>query len=94
MKLFDSNAVANDENGQFLAGAFVHSAVLPFPANGPGVRLEAKLAEPLSFGLGYGRGDADSSDNSDSADILRSRLRHRTRLPVARLTLKPKEFFC
>lgn len=67
---FDSNAVANDENGQFLAGAFVHSAVLPFPANGPGARLEAKLAEPLTFGLGYGSGDADSADSSDSADIF------------------------
>lgn len=67
---FDSNAVANDENGQFLAGAFVHSAVLPFPANGPGVRLEAKLAEPLTFGLGYGSGDAGSDDSADSADIF------------------------
>ena len=67
---FDSNAVANDENGQFLAGAFVHSAALPFPANGPGVRLEARLAEPLTFGLGYGSGDAGSSDSSDSADIF------------------------
>ena len=67
---FDSNAVANDENGQFLAGAFVHSAVLPFPANGPGVRLEAKLAEPLTLGLGYGSGDAGSDDSADSADIF------------------------
>ena len=32
---FDSNAVANDENGQFLAGAFVHSGVLGIPADGP-----------------------------------------------------------
>jgi len=62
---FDSNAVANDENGQFLAAAFVHSAVLGVPSNGPGVRLEAKLAEPLTFGLGYGSGDADSADSFD-----------------------------
>jgi high affinity Mn2+ porin len=62
---FDSNAVANDENSQFLAGAFVHSAVLPFPANGPGARLEAKLAESVTFGLGYGSGDADSADIFD-----------------------------
>jgi len=70
---FDSNAVANDENGQFLSGAFVHSAVLPFPANGPGARVEARLAEPLILGVGYGSGDAgssDSSDSSDSADIF------------------------
>lgn len=62
---FDSNAVANDENGQFLSAAFVHSAVLPFPSNGPGVRIEAKLAEPLTLGLGYGSGDADSADVFD-----------------------------
>lgn len=67
---FDANAVANDENGQFLSAAFVHSAVLPFPANGPGARVEAKLAEPLTFGIGYGSGDADSEDSSDSADIF------------------------
>ncbi|MGB9081982.1 MAG: carbohydrate porin [Desulfuromonadaceae bacterium] len=67
---FDSNTVANDENGQFLAGAFVHSGVLGVPANGPGVRIEAKLAEPLTFELGYGSGDTDSADSSDSADIF------------------------
>lgn len=60
---FDSNAVANDENAQFLAGAFVHSAVLGVPGNGPGFRLEARLAEPLTFGLGYGSGDTDSDDS-------------------------------
>uniref|UniRef100_C6E7C7 Carbohydrate-selective porin OprB n=1 Tax=Geobacter sp. (strain M21) TaxID=443144 RepID=C6E7C7_GEOSM len=67
---FDSNAVANDETGQFLAGAFVHSAVLPFPANGPGARVAAKLTDSLVVGLGYGSGDADSEDSSDSADIF------------------------
>ncbi|QXE90416.1 carbohydrate porin [Geomonas subterranea] len=67
---FDSNAVAGDENSQFLSGAFVHSAVLPFPANGPGARIQAKLAEPVIFGLGYGSGDADSADSSDSANIF------------------------
>ncbi|WP_224983646.1 carbohydrate porin [Geomonas agri] len=67
---FDSNAVAGDENSQFLSGAFVHSVVLPFPANGPGARIQAKLAEPLVFGIGYGSGDADSAGSSDSADIF------------------------
>ncbi|QXE86162.1 carbohydrate porin [Geomonas nitrogeniifigens] len=67
---FDTNAVAGDENSQFLSGAFVHSAVLPFPANGPGARIQAKLAEPLTFGIGYGSGDADSANDSDSNDIF------------------------
>jgi carbohydrate-selective porin OprB len=67
---FDSNAVAGDENSQFLSSAFVHSAILGFPANGPGMRVEAKLAEPLTLGLGYGSGAADGPDGADSADIF------------------------
>ena len=62
---FDSNAVANDENSQFLAGTFVNSSVLSAPGNGPGVRLQAKLAETLVLGLGYGSGDTDSDDFVD-----------------------------
>lgn len=59
---FDANGVANDENSQFLAGAFVNSAVLGAPGNGPGARLQAKLAEQLTLGLGYGSGDSDTSE--------------------------------
>jgi hypothetical protein len=62
---FDSNAVANDENGQFLAGAFVNSAVLSAPPNGPGVRFQAQLAEPLVLNFGYGSGDGETSDIFD-----------------------------
>jgi hypothetical protein len=67
---FDSNSVAGDENSQFLSGAFVHSATLGLPANGPGFRVEAKLAEPLTLALGYGSGDAEGADAADSADIF------------------------
>jgi hypothetical protein len=59
---FDANAVANDENSQFLAGAFVNSAVLGASDIGPGARVLARLTEPLTLGLGYGSGDADSDD--------------------------------
>jgi high affinity Mn2+ porin len=62
---FDANSVANDENSQFLAGAFVNSAVLGAPAIGPGVRVQAKLAESLVFGVGFGSGDVDSADAFD-----------------------------
>jgi high affinity Mn2+ porin len=62
---FDSNAVANDELGQFLAGGFVNSAVLGASDIGPGVRVQAQLAEPLVFGIGYGSGDTDTSDILD-----------------------------
>ena len=62
---FDSNAVANDELGQFLAGSFVNSAVLSAPDNGPGARIQAQLAEPLVFGIGYGSGDGSTSNVFD-----------------------------
>ena len=62
---FDANAVANDENSQFLGHAFVNSAVLGAPGIGPGARLQAKLAEPLILSLGCGSGDADSADIFD-----------------------------
>ena len=62
---FDENNVANDENSQFLAGAFVNSAILGTPAIGPGIRLQAKLAEPLVFGFGYGSGNGDAADFFD-----------------------------
>ena len=59
---FDANAVANDENSQFLAGAFVNSPVLSAADIGPGARIQAKLTDSLVLGLGYGAGDADSAD--------------------------------
>lgn len=59
---FDANIVANDGHTQFLSNAFVNSAVLGQPGKGPGVRVQAKLAEPLTFSVGYGSGDADSAD--------------------------------
>ena len=62
---FDINTVANDGNSQFLAGAFVNSAVLGAPGIGPGMRVHGKLTESLTLGLGYGSGDADSADILD-----------------------------
>jgi hypothetical protein len=59
---FDTNSIANDENSQYLAGAFVNSAVLGAPPVGPGARVQAKLADSLVFGLGYASSDGDSAD--------------------------------
>lgn len=55
---FDSNAIANDENSQFLSSAFVNGQSLAVPDQGPGVRISAKPAESLIFSIGYGSGDA------------------------------------
>lgn len=62
---FDTNSIANDENSQFLAGAFVNSPVLGAPTIGPGVRIHGRLTDALTLGIGYGSGDGLSSDVLD-----------------------------
>jgi Carbohydrate-selective porin, OprB family len=62
---FDANEVANDGNTQFLANAFVNSAVLGQPEKGPGLRIQAKVAEPLTVSFGLASGDADTTDIFD-----------------------------
>lgn len=62
---FDNNSVANNETAQFLAGAFVNSAVLGAPSYGPGMRVTARLGDQFSFGLGYGSGDTTGSNIID-----------------------------
>jgi hypothetical protein len=59
---FDNNGIANNETGQFLAGAFVNSAVLGAPSNGPGMRVHAELGDQITVGVGYGSGDT-AADN-------------------------------
>jgi len=62
---FDNNGVANNETAQFLAGAFVNSAVLGAPSYGPGMRVTAKLGDQITFGLGYGSGDTTGTNILD-----------------------------
>lgn len=57
---FDANNVANDETSQFLSTSFVNNHILPLPSQGPGLRISAKIAEPVTVSIGYGSGDADS----------------------------------
>lgn len=67
---FDGNAVANDENSQFLSGAFVNAHALSLPDKGPGTRLQLKLADPLVLGIGYGSGNVDENGAPTGADIV------------------------
>jgi len=62
---FDNSSVANNETAQFLAGAFVNSAVLGAPSYGPGMRVTAKLGDRITFGLGYGSGDTTGTNILD-----------------------------
>lgn len=67
---FDANDVANDASTQFVANAFVNSAVLGQPAKGPGMRVQAKIAEPLTVGVGYATGDAGTDDIFDHPYLI------------------------
>ncbi len=49
---FDSNAVANDERGQFLSNQFVNSPTIDIPDYGYGVRIGYLPFEWLSLGVG------------------------------------------
>jgi hypothetical protein len=62
---FDNNSVANDESSQFLALPFINAPAVSFTANGPGVRIHAKLGDMFSFGVGYASSSA-SGDNISS----------------------------
>ncbi|MBJ6726143.1 carbohydrate porin [Geomesophilobacter sediminis] len=67
---FDSNAVANNENTQFLAGAFTNDAVLGAPLPGPGLRATYRPTENVSFSLGYGSGTTDKDGQPIASDIV------------------------
>ena len=57
---FDTNAVANCENAQFLSPGFVNSVAVEFPDdNGPGVRITVVPLDLVDISFGWGEGDAD-----------------------------------
>jgi high affinity Mn2+ porin len=57
---FDTNAVANCENTQFLSPGFVNAAAVEFPDdNGPGVRITFAPTELFDISFGWGQGEED-----------------------------------
>jgi high affinity Mn2+ porin len=59
-KYFDTNAVANCENNQFLSPGFVNSAAVEFSDdNGPGVRITFAPTEFFDISFGWGQGEED-----------------------------------
>jgi len=57
---FDTNAVANCENTQFLSPGFVNSAAVEFPDdNGPGVHITFAPTELFDISFGWGQGEED-----------------------------------
>ena len=42
---FDNNAAANDENSQFISGAFINNTAFAVPSNSPGLRIRTTILE-------------------------------------------------
>ena len=40
---FDNNAIANDENSQFITGALINNTAFSVPSNSPGIRIRTTL---------------------------------------------------
>lgn len=59
---FDNNALANNENTQFLARTFRNSPVIEFPDNSEGVRLSLAPNKTLVLDLGYFDADSEWED--------------------------------
>ncbi|MBF0345196.1 MAG: carbohydrate porin [Nitrospirae bacterium] len=55
---FDTNAVANNENNQFLSSGFVNSKAIELPSFTGGVRMTISPVELIYVSLGWQRGDS------------------------------------
>ena len=56
---FDANAYANDENAQFLNGAFVNNPAIPFPEHGLGAVVVVQPVDWLYVSAGVSDAEAD-----------------------------------
>jgi hypothetical protein len=70
----DTDAIANDENTQFLAGPLINNPTIEFPDYTLGVSLDAEpensgMGYHLFFGSSHGLGDTDNRDYSDLFDL-------------------------
>lgn len=58
---FDTNRIANDETGQFIASPLVNNAAVAFPARGPGFNVTVKPDEMYYVSAGYGNAAAEEN---------------------------------
>lgn len=73
---FDCNEFANDENTQFLSGAFVNNLAVEFPDYALGAMIWYSLTERLELGYAYAESDSDWNDLFDNGFHIAELLYH------------------
>jgi hypothetical protein len=59
---FDNNAVANDENSQFISGAFINNTAFVAPSNSPGIRLRTTILERVYIQFAISKAENSGSN--------------------------------
>ena len=66
---FDNNAIANDENSQFITGAFINNTSFAVPSNSPGLRLRTTFLK--RFYLQFAVSKAENTGSNIFSDIYK-----------------------
>ncbi len=66
---FDNNAIANDENSQFITGAFINNNAFAVPSNSPGLRIRTTILK--RFYLQFAMSKAENTGNNIFSDIYK-----------------------
>ena len=67
---FDNNAVANDENSQFISGIFINNTAFAVPSNSPGIRIRTTLFERFYIQLAFSK--VENTGNKIFDDIYKA----------------------
>ena len=59
---FDNNAIANDENSQFISGAFINNTAFVAPSNSPGIRLRTTILERVYIQFAISKAENSGSN--------------------------------
>lgn len=59
---FDNNAIANDENSQFISSPLINSSAFAVPSNSPGLRIRTTILE--RFYIQFGLSKAENTGNN------------------------------
>ena len=66
---FDNNAIANDENSQFITGAFINNNAFAVPSNSPGLRIRTTFLE--RFYIQFAISKAENTGNNIFSNIYK-----------------------
>jgi hypothetical protein len=59
---FDNNAVANDENSQFISGIFINNPAFAVPSSSPGIRIRTSLLDRFYIQFAFSKVENSGSN--------------------------------